>query len=79
MFFSSFLLNEKVTLLFLLLACIFAGCGQKKALQEVTPTQETAPTLTQAITQTVAEKTYKKAIASQMMIATAFLGQRFAI
>ena len=37
---------KKVTLLFLLLACLFAGCGQKEALQEITPT------LTQAVTET---------------------------
>ena len=39
-----------------LLACMFAGCGQKEALQETTPTQETIPTLTQAVTQTNEKK-----------------------
>ena len=39
-----------------LLACMFAGCGQKEALQEATPTQETVPTLTQAVTQTNEKK-----------------------
>ena len=41
---------KKVTALFLLLACMLAGCGQKEALQEVTPTQKTVPTLTQKTT-----------------------------
>ena len=39
-----------------LFACLFAGCGQKEALQETTPTQETVPTLTQAVTQTNEKK-----------------------
>ena len=47
---------KKVTALCLLLACLFAGCGQKEALQETTPTQETIPTLTQAVTQTNEKK-----------------------
>ena len=41
---------KKVTALCLLLACLFAGCGQKEALQE------TVPTLTQAVTQTNEKK-----------------------
>ena len=41
---------KKVFVLFLLLACMLTGCGQKEALQEVTPTQETVPTLTWKVT-----------------------------
>ena len=41
---------KRVTVLCLVLVCMLAGCGQKEALQEVMPTQETAPTLTQKAT-----------------------------
>ena len=50
---------KKVTALFLLLVCMLVGCGQKEALQEATPTQETVPTLTQAVTQTNEKKLFQ--------------------
>ena len=43
---------KKVIALFLLLVCMLGGCGQKEVLQEVTPTQEIVPTLTQKVTNT---------------------------
>ena len=43
---------KKVTALCLLFICMLAGCEQKEALQEVTPTQEIVPTLIQEVTKT---------------------------
>ena len=43
---------KKVTALFLLLACMLAGCGQKETGQGITPTQEAIPTPTQKVTKT---------------------------
>ena len=43
---------KKVPILCLVLACMLAGCGQKEALQETTPTQEAIPTPTKKVTKT---------------------------
>ena len=41
---------KKVTALFLLLACMLAGCGQKETMKEAIPTSEAAPISTQKTT-----------------------------
>ena len=43
---------KKVTVLYLLLACMLAGCGQKETGQEIMPTQEAIPTSTKKVTKT---------------------------